>query len=59
MVFCQIKLFQWMSIIIVENTRIFICRRSRADLEVSFGVLVVVVDVDVVVVLEPLLLLLE
>ena len=42
---------------------IFICRRSRADLEVSFGVLVVdvdVVDVDVVdVVLEPLPLLSE
>ena len=39
---------------------IFICRRSRADLEVSFGVLVVdVVDVVVDVVLEPLPLLSE
>ena len=39
-----------------QGTLIFICRRSRADLEVSFGVLVVdVVDV----VLEPLPLLSE
>ena len=37
---------------------IFSCRRSRADLVVSIGVLVVDV-VDVVVVLEPLLLLSE
>ena len=41
---------------------IFICRHSRADLEVSFGVLVVDVVVDVVVVdvvVEPLPLLSE
>ena len=40
------------------NLSLFICRRSRADLEVSFGVLVHVVVV-VVVVLEPLPLLSE
>ena len=37
----------------------FSCRRSRADLVVSIGVLVLVVDVLVVVVLEPLPLLSE
>ena len=40
------------------DAQIFICRRSRADLEVSFGVLVLV-HVVVDVVLEPLPLLSE
>ena len=38
---------------------IFICRRSRADLEVSFGVPVLVLVLVLVVVLEPLPLLSE
>ena len=38
---------------------IFICRRSRADLEVIFGVLIDVLVVDVLVVVEPLPLLSE